>query len=101
MRRALKLSDLEPYRDAGVAAAAKGLHRHNTTVVQYANLLGFEFTTVKQTRLQREFRQAMAPAVIILAEFGISQQRIAACIGAGRMTVRKIAEECGISFSRA
>lgn len=101
MKRALRIEDLEPYRDQGIAAAAKGLRRHNTTVAQYARLLGFEFTEIKERRLQREFRQAMAPVVIILAEFGISQQRIAACIGAGRMTVRKIAEECGISFSRA
>lgn len=100
MKRALTLSDLEPYRDLGVAAAAKGLRRHNTTVAQYARLLGFEFTELKERRLQREYRKAMEPVVIILAEFGISQERIAKHIGTGRMVVRHIAQDCGVRFGR-
>lgn len=100
MRRALRIEDLEPYRDRGIAAAARGLRRHNTTVAQYASLLGFEFSTVKEERMRREFREAMAPVVIILAELGITQERIAEQIGTGRTVVRRIADECGISFKR-
>lgn len=100
MKRALRLSDLEPYRDKGIAAAARGLRRHNTTVSQYARLLGFEFSTVKKTIMQVEFRRRMAPVVIILAELGVTQERIAQRIGTGRMVVRHIADECGISFKK-
>lgn len=100
MKRALRVEDLEPYRDLGIAAAARGLRRHNTTIAQYARLLGFEFSTVKEERMRREFREAMEPVVIILAELGITQNRIGQYIGAGRMVVRHIADECGVEFRR-
>jgi len=99
MKRALRLADLEPYREAGLAVAAKKLRRHSKTVAQYANLLGFEFKFTTKNRVFRETREAIEPVVIILAEFQFSQKRIAEILGVGRIVVRRVAEECGVKFS--
>lgn len=101
MKRALRIADLEPYREAGLAVAAKKLRRHSKTVAQYANLLGFEFKFATKNRVFRETREAIEPVVIILAEFEFSQQRIADILGVGRMVVRRVAEENNVRFKAA
>ena len=101
MKRALRIADLEPYREAGLAVAAKKLRRHSKTVAQYANLLGFEFKFTTKNRVFRETREAIEPVVIILAEFDFSQQRIADILGVGRMVVRRVAEENNVRIKAA
>lgn len=93
---------LQQYQDAGVVAAARGLHLHTTTIHRLARIFGVTFrsnnTTAEQYRRERE-RNAMAGKVRELARRRMTQREICEALGITRWVLRRIAAEHHIDIN--
>ncbi|MDH4581423.1 hypothetical protein E8F20_05975 [Pseudomonas sp. BN415] len=92
---------LETYADAGVVAAARGLHFSTRTINRLAEQLGVEFKTHTPQQLERrqQQRDRLAPAIAELAAQGLSQREICERLGITRAILRRTAEEHWIDIN--
>jgi DNA-binding MurR/RpiR family transcriptional regulator len=92
---------LEAYADAGVVAAARGLHFSTRTINRLARKLGVEFKTYtdQQRERRRRERARLAPSVRALSRQRFSQARICDELGISRAVLRRIAAEHHIDIN--
>lgn len=101
-KQSITAEQLQPFRAAGVVAAAKQLHRCTRTINRAARRAGFRFDTCTETeRYHRERRRKeLAPKIRALAQKRMSQAEMCAALGITRECLRRTAREHDININR-
>jgi hypothetical protein len=99
MITAERLKEVAPL---GVAAAAKALRLHTTTIHKLAKEHGVEFSannTDKARYLAEKARKAMAPKIRAMAAKCMTQAQMCAELGVSRGVLRRAAREARININ--